>query len=195
MQGRRVGPTLVTAIQKDKWETWAVSSEPFSCPECGFVWDGVSRSDAISGINESVTAFVGVIEQAGEMATVRPEPGRWSIVEYAGHLRDVLLSLRERIILASVTNEPTGQAIHRDERVDMGFYSLDSLDDAVDELAFAAGLLSKAIATLPEEFEERVMVYSQVSGAKVTIGWMAAQGFHEASHHLMDVRHNLEMVR
>jgi len=170
-----------------------MSSEPHSCPECGFVWDGVSRAEAISGINESVSAFIGVIEEAGEMAMVRPESGRWSIVEYAGHLRDVLISLRERTILASVDDNPTGQPIYRDERVNLGFYSLDSLDDAADDLAFAAGLFSKTIAALPHNFENRTLVYSPVSAAKVTIGWMAAQGFHEAAHHLLDVRQNLEM--
>lgn len=172
-----------------------MSSSPASCPECGFVWEGVSCSDAVVGINESVTAFIGVIEEAGEMATVRPTLETWSIVEYAAHLRDVFLSLRERSILASVVDMPTGQPIYRDERVDLGFYSLDSVDDAADELAFAAGLLSKTIATLPEGYEKRLLTYSPVSGATVTVEWMAAQGFHEASHHLRDVQNNLNLLK
>jgi len=170
-----------------------MSSEPHSCPECGFVWDGVSRAEAISGINESVAAFVGVIESAGEMALIRPESLRWSIVEYAAHLRDVFISLRERTILASVVNNPTGQPIYRDERVNLGFYALDTIDDSVDGLRFAAELLSKTITALPDGYENRTLVYSPVSNAQVTIGWMAAQGFHEAFHHLLDVRHNLKM--
>ena len=172
-----------------------MASTSSSCPECGFVWDGVNRIDAISGINESVTSFIGVIEEAGEMATVRPEPTRWSIVEYAAHLRDVFLSLRERTILATILDNPTGHAIYRDERVDMGFYSLDSVDDAADELAFAAGLLSKTIATVPEGHENRTLIFSAATGNEVTILWMAAQGFHEASHHLADVRRNLELLK
>lgn len=171
-----------------------MATDPFSCPECGFIWDGVTCLESISGINESVSSFIGVIEEAGEMATVRPEPDRWSIVEYAAHLRDVLLSLRERSILASVVEKPTGQPIYRDERVNLGFYSLDSVDDAADELAFAAGLLSKTIATLPAGYEKRLIVYSPVSNADVSIEWMAAQGFHEASHHLEDVRQNLNLL-
>lgn len=171
-----------------------MTTEPNSCPECSFVWEGVSRADAIAGINEAVTAFIEVIEKAGEMSMVRPDPDRWSIVEYAGHLRDVLLSLRERTILSSVVENPVGQPIYREERVNLGFYSLDSVDDAADELAFAAGLFSKTIATLPDGFENRTLVYSPVSVAEVTIGWMAAQGFHEAAHHLLDVRQNLEQL-
>ena len=119
---------------------------------------------------------------------VRPEPDRWSIVEYAGHLRDVLINLREKLIVASVVDNPTGQPIYTDDRVNLGFYSLDSLDDAANELAFAAGLISKTIAALPDGFENRTLVFSPLWATQMTIGWIAAQAFHEASHHLGDVR-------
>lgn len=165
-----------------------------TCDGCGFGWDPVSLTDAVSGINDTVTEFVGVIEQSGEMALVRPEQGRWSIVEYAGHLRDVLISLRERAILASIVEDPTGVPIHRDERVNLGFYSLDSVDDAADELGFAAGLMSKTIATLPEGYGLRTLVYSPVTNMKVTIGWMAAQAYHECFHHLGDIKENVRLL-
>lgn len=171
-----------------------MSKEVQSCPECGFVWEGKDRSEVIAGINDSVTAFVDVIEEAGEMALVRPDLERWNIVEYAGHLRDVLISLRERIILGCVVDKPTGVPIYRDERVNMGFYSLDSVDDVSDELAMAAGLISKTIASMPEGFENRTMVYSPASNADATLQWVAAQAFHEASHHLNDVRTNLSLL-
>ena len=171
-----------------------MSDESPSCPGCGFVWDGVTLAQSVSGVNDSVAPFVSVLEGAGEMATVRPRPDRWSIVEYAGHLRDVLLSLRERTILASVVDNPTGSPIYRDERVNLGFYSLDSVDDAADELAFASGLLSKTIAALPEGFGTRRLTYSPVFGGEVTIEWVAAQAFHEASHHLLDVQDNARML-
>lgn len=166
-------------------------NSPDTCPDCGFVWDGISLAEAIGGINDSVTSFIGVIEQAGEMALVRPSEDLWSIVEYAAHLRDVLLSMRERTILASVVDMPTGTPIYRDERVNLGFYSLDSIEDVADELACAAGLLSKTLAALPENFEQRSLIYSTASPMHVTIEWMAGQAFHEASHHLGDVQKNL----
>lgn len=172
-----------------------MTTTPASCPGCGFVWEGVSRTEAIEGTKSSVAGFVVVIEDAGATALVRPEPGRWSIVEYAAHLRDVLLSLRERVVLASVLDTPTGQPIYRDERVDLGFYSLDSAGDAMTELSTAGRLFCRTLAVLPEGFEERPIRYSPVSDAVVTIGWVGAQGFHEASHHLLDARHNLEVMR
>lgn len=169
------------------------NAAPASCPDCGFVWDGVSAADAVSGINDAVAGFVGVIEAAGEMASVRPEPNRWSIVEYAGHVRDVLISLRERIIVASCVEDGVGTPIHRDERVNLGFYSLDSVDDVADELAFAAGLISKTIASVPQGYESRQILFS--AGAMyVSIAWMTAQALHEAAHHLADARENLARI-
>lgn len=164
------------------------------CDGCGFEWDSVGLKDAVSGISDAVTEFVGVIEESGEMATVRPSPDRWSIVEYAGHLRDVFISLRERLITASVVDHPTGTPIFRDERVNLGFYALDSVDDAADELGFAAGLLSKTIATLPAGFEDRTMVYSPAVDFVATLRWVAAQANHEAFHHLGDIRENVRLL-
>ncbi len=175
------------------WKTHTMSNQKSSCEECGFVWDDVGRYEAISGINDSVTDFVDVIEAAGEISLLRPEVERWSIVEYAAHLRDVLLNLRERIILASVADNPVGVAIHRDESVALGFYSMDSVDDVPDELAVAAGLITKAIAMLPEGFENRTPIFSTASDFEVTIGWVVAQAFHESFHHLGDVRENVRM--
>ena len=166
-----------------------------SCPDCGFVWDGVDLAQSVSGVNDSVAAFVSVLEGAGEMATVRPRPDRWSIVEYAAHLRDVLISLRERIITAAIVDTPTGTPIFRDDRVNLGFYSLDSVDDAADELAFAAGIFSKAVASLPDGFADRELYFSSGLPTTTTIRWVAAQAFHEASHHLIDVQNNAGMPK
>lgn len=171
-----------------------MAGESPSCPDCGFVWDGVGLAQSVSGVNDSVAAFVGVLEGSGEMATVRPQPDRWSIVEYAAHLRDVLISLRERIITAAIVDTPTGTPIHRDDRVNLGFYSLDSVDDAADELAFAAGIFSKAVAALPDGFAERGLYFSPGLPTTTTIRWVAAQAFHEASHHLLDVQDNARML-
>jgi hypothetical protein len=172
-----------------------MSTSPDACEVCGFVREGVTCSASIAGIDESIDAFIGVIQGAGADAVVRPESDRWSIVEYGAHLRDVLLSLRERTIVASVVDHPTGSPIYRDERVNLGFYSRDSIDDVINELRVSAGLLTRTIASLPEGFERRTLTYSPLFGGEVTIEWMAAQAFHEASHHLGDVRENLRLLQ
>lgn len=145
-------------------------------------------------LSAAADSFIDVILKAGAKVDVRPSPQRWSILEYGAHLRDVLLSIRDRIITASVLDEPTGSAIHREERVDLGFYSLDTPAEVASELAVAARLFVKTFASLPEGYESRQFFYSPVTPAKVTILWAGAQAVHESEHHLSDVKENLTLL-
>jgi hypothetical protein len=134
--------------------------------------------------------FTDALLGAGEQLTRRPSPTRWSALEYGGHLRDVLISIRERIILAAIVENPTGVAMNRDERVALGLYRRDTLDDVVAELAVTSRLLIKTLSSLGAHAAERPLIYSTASPTPVTIGWAAAQAVHEAEHHLGDIREN-----
>ena len=138
--------------------------------------------------------FTEVLLGAGEQLTRRPSPTRWSALECGGHLRDVLISVRERIILAAIVEIPTGVAMNRDERVALGLYRLDTLDDVVAALAVTTRLLATTLTSLDALAAQRPLIYSTASPAPVTIGWAGAQAVHEAEHHLRDVRENLAVL-
>jgi hypothetical protein len=171
------------------------SGRPSSCETCGFEWDSVAPGEAKPRILETVSTFVEVIVDAGPMASQRPSPERWSVLEYGAHLRDVFLSQRERIIAASVEDRPVGSPIFRDERVDLGFYALEEPGELAEELTMAAQLLVRTVDALPQDFEERPLVYSRASPMEVSIAWVVAQGLHEAEHHLADVELNVQLLR
>jgi hypothetical protein len=172
-----------------------VTSNAVACEGCGFIWDDVDPTDAPSRLAAAVAAFTELIRVASASGLARPSPERWSIVEYAGHLRDALLSMRERIIVASVIDLPTGTPIYRDERIDLGFARLDTPDEVVAELEMATGLMLKTILTLPEDSLERLLVYSPNVTSPITIAWVIAQAVHEAEHHLSDVTENWNAQR
>src|SRR5271169_5815619 len=111
-----------------------------TCPGCGFVRALVDAETVPDRVSGAVAAVVELIGGAGDLAGRRPAPARWSVLEYGGHLRDVLLSLRERTLLAAIEEHPTGTPIHRDERVDLGFYHLDTRGEVCAELTLACGL-------------------------------------------------------
>ena len=83
----------------------------------------------------AVESFVNVMKAAGSDVATRPSEQRWSILEYGGHLRDVILSIRERVVLASVLDVPVGTPIFRDERVDIGFYAEDTAADVAGRVS------------------------------------------------------------
>ena len=165
-----------------------------SCPVCGFRWDDVTSPEVAPRIRAAYEGFVDILTNHQSNAVVRPSAERWSILEYGSHLRDVYLAIRDRIILASIIDEPTGTPIYRDERVDLGFYRLDDPLLVARELPLVGELLIRTFESLPPGFEQRTMVYSILMNQTVTVLWAGAQAVHESEHHLSDIHHNLSLL-
>jgi hypothetical protein len=166
-------------------------SSPPSCPVCGFQWHLIARDEVAPRVTYAVERMGRAMMNAGARSATRPEPERWSVLEYAGHLRDVLLTIRERTILACVVDHPTGTPLYRDERVDLGFYRGDSPDVVARDLQTAASLFLRTFAALPPDALRRPILYSPVNHLDVDVLWMGAQAVHESEHHLSDVLDNL----
>jgi hypothetical protein len=175
-----------------------VSTEPVNevrtCGECGFSWATLSRADIATRMSTAIENFVEVISKAGAEVDRRPSDARWSILEYGGHLRDVILSIKERVVLASILDVPVGTPIFRDERVDLGFYEQDAASDVVVELQVVTYLFLKVVATLPEHYEERRLVYSPRTPLEITISEAMLNALHECEHHLGDANENLRLL-
>lgn len=162
-----------------------------SCSVCGFTWNLVGPDLVEERVTRAVAGMSRALVDAGDRVTERPEPTRWSSLEYAGHVRDVLWSLRERTILACVEDHPRSTPIHRDERVDLGFYRGDTVAVLVTELDVAAGLFVRTFAAVRPEWLARTIDYSPLFDFEVNVRWLGAQAVHESEHHLTDVRENL----
>ena len=165
-----------------------------TCAQCGFSWTTLTRAEFAARMSTSIESFVDVFEKAGSSVGRRPSEGRWSILEYGGHVRDVILSVRERIVLASILDVPVGTPIYRDERIAIGFYAQDAASDVLVELQVATYLYLKTVATLPENFEERTMIYSTRTPLEVTISGAMSNALHECEHHLGDAIENLLLL-
>jgi hypothetical protein len=165
-----------------------------TCPVCGFRWSAVTAAEVAPRIREAVGQFVEVLTNNEANAVVRPSVERWSILEYGSHVRDVRLAIRDRIILASIVDEPTGTPIYRDERVSIGFYRMDQPLVIANELAVMSELFVRTFHSLPPGYDQRQLIYSIITNEKVTILWAGAQAVHESEHHLSDVRENLALL-
>jgi hypothetical protein len=103
------------------------------CAECGFEYR----------LNEATTAGAAIVGGVLELASLvgddrsdvrsRPEPGTWSPLEYACHVRDVLIVQRQRVLMGRREARPSFDPTGRDERVDHDGYSeQDPADVAVN---------------------------------------------------------------
>ena len=161
---------------------------------CGFVWDDVRDADVGSRLRAGTDMIARLLRNTPDVATTRPTAGRWSMLEYGAHVRDVLLVLRDRFVAGVVTDNPGFTPMYRDERVDRGMYGAEDPVALADELEVAAALLVRMLETLSPEQLDRTCQYGYPGPSTRTLRWMAAQAVHEVEHHRGDIEENLTLV-
>ena len=165
-----------------------MNAPPSRCDVCGFCYDAVTISDAPDRISAAAAELGTLVSEAGPAAHEHKDPTTWSALEYAGHVRDVLLSMRERIILTAMLDQPVGTPLYREERITLGIDRLDTPAAVAQELTVVARLLGRTLQALPEGAASRTMTYSTLTPIDASISWMAAQAVHESEHHLAEAR-------
>jgi hypothetical protein len=159
-----------------------------TCPECGYVYEDL----AVGAIATTVRSFgpryrrqVGAVSV--ETASGRPGAGVWSALEYASHVRDVLLVQRERAVLAQVEERPSFARMYRDERVALCAYSGLSIGLVLDQLDMAAALCAVTFAAIVPGSWSRTFVYNWPEATVHDLAWLGRHTVHEGLHHLMDI--------
>src|SRR6516165_7108157 len=125
---------------------------------------------------------------------LRPSPHGWSPLEYACHVRDLLLVQSERVLAARRRDRPVAEPMGRDERVEHDGYNNQRPGDVARQLTDATLLLSNALARLSPADWERTVIYTYPERAERSLGWVAAYTLHELRHHLLDVRRQLDRI-
>lgn len=174
------------------------------CTECGFAhlemdavllhagapfpWRYEDAQWGSSGeqIREACGAAAQVLRTSADVR-LRHAAGRWSSLEYACHIRDVLLVQRERVLKAMRGHGGEPFRMGRDERVhDDGYNEQDPLDVAV-QLEQSAILFTSLLDRLaPLEWDLEVD-YAFPEPAMRSLKWVAVHTAHEVIHHLHDM--------
>jgi GNAT superfamily N-acetyltransferase len=123
----------------------------------------------------------------GDAVRSRRDHGQWSPLEYACHLRDVLLMQRDRVYVALVEHEPSFKPMYRDQRVAFDRYDQQDPADVAAELVMAARLFANALSGLSDEQWSRPLVYGFPEPSVHDVEWVAHHTLHEAVHHLADI--------
>ena len=164
--------------------TW-VLREP--CAECGFVAAAVDRTALGRRLRDDATGWVAVLAQPG--AAERPEPGTWSALEYACHVRDVHRIFGGRLDLMLEQDEPTFANWDQDAAAVEGRYHLQDPAVVAAELRDAAEAVAArydALADAPEETWARRGLRD--NGSEFTVDSIARYHLHDVVHHSHDVR-------
>jgi hypothetical protein len=156
------------------------------CPECGFDASLFPAPD-VSGLTLRVaSAWVALLraEPADDLRR-RPVAGRWSALEYACHVRDVLRLFDERLRLMLTVDNPAYPNWDQDvTAVEDRYREQDPVQVAAD-LATAAATVAARFATVTGDQWSRNGERSD--GARFTVEAFARYFIHDPVHHLWDV--------
>lgn len=159
--------------------------------ECGFDYGATTRRESERLILSGSEQIGSLVARAGDAAAQRSEPEVWSPLEYAGHVRDVLLVQRERTLLALVEDNPTFVPMYRDQRAATARYAAEPPSTVSMQLDMATTLFLWVFDGLTEEQLARPCVYTYPERTQRVIEWLLVHTAHEVVHHAVDVRRRL----
>ena len=160
---------------------------PPACPECGYAYGSTSRREVAATLESFGPAFGRCLEGDRTRLATRPDPVTWSVLEYACHVRDVMVTERDRLYLALVDESPEFPPLHREERVALDRYADQDPPAVGRQLDVALGLCAWAFAGVDDEQWARPLVYRLPDPQRHDVGWLAQHTVHEAVHHLFDM--------
>ncbi|MFL6120382.1 DinB family protein [Actinophytocola sp.] len=159
-----------------------------TCIECGFSYD--AALDVPTLITAGVSELAAVLTTAEDLRS-RRSPETWSPLEYACHVRDMLLVQRERVLLARRVETPDCTPMGRDERVEHDGYADQNPADVARQLSDAALLFTNVLRRLTAAAWAFTVLYRYPEPTERTLHWVALHTLHEVQHHLLDVQRQL----
>ncbi|HEX6422911.1 MAG TPA: DinB family protein [Acidimicrobiales bacterium] len=162
------------------------------CDECGFAYDLDAATSAGAAVAEGAATIAGLMNDDGIDLRRRRHARVWSPLEYACHVRDVLLVQRERVLAARRRERPSFEPMGRDERVEHDGYETQDPHDVARQVVDAAQMFANVLSRLGPDDWERTVVYSYPTENERSLRWVAVHTVHEVRHHLLDIGRQLD---
>jgi hypothetical protein len=156
------------------------------CEACALRYPEITAVLAVALIRDAPAvyraAFAGVPDA---VVRRRPDPVTWSMVEYLGHVRDVVVVFAERIEQARAEDRPTFPPLGNDDRAVRLRYNEADVEATLQELSSGAARLAGLIESLGDDDWARRA--TRRPGEERDVRWMVRQAAHECRHHLADI--------
>lgn len=156
---------------------------PEACVECGFNAEEWSDAEALLAIEDLPARYVvAVAELTSDELLRRPVDNRWSIAEYADHVREVLFGMR-LLLEMSITHAGTdlGESPSSPFQPEPRRIEIDSALAGIEREA--ASLLVSFSKLSPIEWDSTVTL----DGTDVDPRWISRHAVHDATHHILDI--------
>jgi hypothetical protein len=160
--------------------TWVLDRP---CPECGFVATTFALEDLGAMIRDNAVAWTAVL--GADDVAVRPRDDRWSTLEYACHVRDVLRIYAQRLALMLTEDDPHFPNWDQDASAVDDAYNDQDPAVVATEIIMAANHLADAFEAVTADQWRRTGARSD--GAAFTVESFGRYFIHDPIHHLVDV--------
>lgn len=173
----------MTIVPDDKDWTWVLDAP---CPECGVIAAEIDPMEVGTLIRYCADRFTTLLTDGTEAhLRTRPTPDRWSPLEYACHVRDVLWLYEHRLALMLFEDDPLFPNWDQDVTAIDDDYGNQDPADVARELAVQAE--SAAVAFDRITGAELNRTGRRSDGASFTVDGFARYFIHDLLHHLVDV--------
>lgn len=159
--------------------TWTLERR---CPECGLAAGEVPATDLSAALEQALDGWPHVALRKGAAAR---QPGRWSDLEYACHVRDVCTVFTQRLQLIRDQNDPLLSNWDQDEAAKDGKYAQQSPSVVAAGLQQAAAGLVAAWAGV--RTNEWARTGRRSNGSRFTVLTLGQYCLHDLVHHGVDV--------
>ena len=160
--------------------TWVLSR---ACPECGF--DAADYSQVSIGDEVRSAASAWTSELTRPDVAVRPRADRWSVLEYACHVRDVFRIFDLRLGLMLSRDDPAFPNWDQDATAVAEGYARQEPEVVSSELVEAAAVLGNRFDRVEGPQWERTGRRSD--GSTFSVSTLGTYMIHDPIHHLWDV--------
>ncbi len=171
-------PTTPPPDDKD-W-TWVLERP---CPDCGYDASRVARRELSS---RTLAAAKKIRAALGEPdASLRPEPGTWSTLEYGAHVRDVCRIFGARLALMRGTDNPSFPNWDQDKTALADRYWEQDPRAVEAELATESTRIAADFASIRDD--EWARPGARSNGSTFTVETLGLYFLHDLVHHAHDI--------
>jgi hypothetical protein len=171
----------VTIVPDGKDWTWVLDR---SCPECGLDTQSFALAAIPAMLRVNAGQWHALLTGPGDHRQ-RPEPAKWSALEYGCHVRDVLRLYDTRLTLMLTVDGPHYLNWDQDASAIDDRYADQDPPYVAAELVSAAGFIAARLAAIAGDQWQRTGYRSD--GAAFTVETFARYFIHDPIHHLYDV--------
>jgi DinB superfamily len=162
--------------------TWVLERR---CPECGFEAGAIDVTAVGDLVRDNATAWQALLSRPADEVARRPSDDRWSALEYACHVRDVLVLYDERLHLMLSEDDPDFANWDQDVAAVEGRYAEQDPARVAADISAAAAVIAERFDGVPSGAWGRTG--NRSDGARFTVESFARYFVHDPIHHVDDV--------